>query len=64
MLGLSALSASFRHDISAASETYSADIRQKCQPGFHADYACVHKVTAIPRLITACCFSFFVKSLE
>jgi hypothetical protein len=26
--------------------------------------ACVHKVTAIPRLLTACCFPFFVKSLD
>jgi hypothetical protein len=36
-LRLSALAAGFRRSISTASETYSADIRQKCQPGFHTD---------------------------
>src|SRR5262245_24809738 len=34
---LSAVSANFRQDISAASETYSADIQQRCRLGFYVD---------------------------
>jgi len=32
-----ALAAGFRRHISAASQTYALDIRQQCQPRFHAD---------------------------
>jgi hypothetical protein len=34
---LPALASGFRRDISTASETYSADVQQRCQLGFHLD---------------------------
>src|SRR5262249_59862462 len=60
-LRLSALSASFRHDISAASETYSADTQQRCQLGFYSDeqfssHSYGHSSPDCPQL-----FSFFIQ---
>jgi hypothetical protein len=63
-LGLPALASGFRRDISTASETHSADIRQQYPSDLRVDYDFLQIFTAIPPLMFLVVSSFASKLLN